>query len=150
MAQSFASILVHLIYSTKNREPWLTPALNPELYAYQAAVLKEMGCPALVINDTADHVHTLFRLGRTVALCDVVEEVKKSSSRWLKTKGPALAGFAWQAGYGAFSLGESSVPAARRYIEGQKEHHRKRTFQDEFRAFLAKYRIEYDERYVWD
>jgi REP element-mobilizing transposase RayT len=150
MAHSFASVLVHLIYSTKNREQWLSPAIDPELYAYQAALFKEMGCPALVINGTADHVHALFRLGRTVALCDVVEEVKKQSSRWLKTKGPALGGFAWQAGYGAFSLGESRVPAARRYIEGQKEHHRRRTFQDEFRAFLVKYRIEYDERYVWD
>jgi putative transposase len=95
-------------------------------------------------------VHAAFRLGRTVALCDVVEEVKKQWSQWLKTKGPALAGFAWQAGYGAFSLGESGVPAARRYIEGQKEHHRKQTFQEEFRAFLVKYRIEYEERYVWD
>jgi REP element-mobilizing transposase RayT len=150
MSQSLACILVHLIYSTKNREPWLTPDLDPELYAYQGGVFKDMGCPALLINGTADHVHALFRLGRTVPLCDVVEEVKKSSSRWLKTKGPALAGFAWQAGYGAFSLGESAVPAARRYIAAQKEHHRGRTFQEEFRAFLTKYRIEYDERYVWD
>jgi putative transposase len=150
MSQSFASILVHLIYSTKNREPWLAPALDPELYAYQGTIFKEMRCPALLINGTADHVHALFRLGRTVALCDVVEEVKKQSSKWLKTKGPALAGFAWQAGYGAFSLGESGVPAARRYIARQKEHHRGRTFQEEFRAFLVKYRIGYDERYVWD
>jgi REP element-mobilizing transposase RayT len=150
MSQSLASILVHLIYSTKNREPWLTPGIDAELYAYQAAVFKEMSCPALVINGTTDHVHALFELGRTVALCDVIEEVKKSSSKWLKPKGPSLAGFTWQAGYGAFSLGESGVAAARRYIEGQKEHHRKRTFQEEFRAFLVKYRIEYDERYVWD
>jgi REP element-mobilizing transposase RayT len=150
MPQSHAAILVHLVYSTKHREPWLRPELDPELYAYQAFVFKGMGCSALVINGTADHVHALFRLGRTVALCDVVEEVKKSSSKWLKTKGLSLAGFTWQAGYGAFSLGESGVPAARRYIEGQKEHHRVRTYQEEFRAFLAKYRIEYDERYVWD
>jgi REP element-mobilizing transposase RayT len=150
MPQSLTSILVHLIYSTKNREPWLPPEIDPELYAYQATVFKEMKCPALLINGTADHVHALFLLGRTVALCDVVEEVKKQSSKWLKTKGPRLAGFQWQAGYGAFSLGESGVPAARRYIERQKEHHRTRTFQEEFRAFLRKYKIEYDERYVWD
>jgi REP element-mobilizing transposase RayT len=150
MPQSLASILVHLIYSTKNREPWLLPEIDPELYAYQATVFQEMKSPALLINDTADHVHALFLLGRTVPLCDVVEEVKKQSSKWLKTKGPRLAGFAWQAGYGAFSLGESGVPAARRYIEGQKEHHRTRTFQEEFRTFLRKYKIDYDERYVWD
>jgi putative transposase len=150
MSQSLASILIHLIYSTKNREPWLTPAIDPELYAYQATVFQAMHSPALLINGTADHVHALFLLGRTVALCDVVEEVKKSSSKWLKTEEPTLAGFAWQAGYGAFSLGESGVPAARLYIERQKEHHRVRTFQEEFRAFLRKYRIDYDERYVWD
>jgi REP element-mobilizing transposase RayT len=150
MSQSLASILVHLIYSTKNREPWLTPALDAELYPYQAAVFNAMHSPALIINGTADHVHALFLLGRTVALCDVVEEVKKSSSKWLKTQGPALQEFAWQAGYGAFSLGESGVAAARRYIERQKEHDKVRTFQDEFRAFLKKYRIDYDERYVWD
>jgi putative transposase len=120
------------------------------LHAYQASVFKAMHSPALVINGTTDHVHALFLLGRTVALCDVVEEVKKSSSKWLKTKGPTLTGFAWQAGYGAFSLGESGVSAARQYIERQKEHHRVRTFQEEFRAFLKKYRIDYDERYVWD
>lgn len=150
MSQSLASILVHLIYSTKNREPWLAPEIDPELYAYQAAVFQAMHCPALLINGTADHLHALFLLGRTVALCDVVEEVKKQSSRWLKTKGPGLAGFQWQAGYGAFSLGESGVPAARRYIERQKEHHRTRMFQEEFRTFLRKYRVEYDERYAWD
>jgi putative transposase len=95
MSQSLASILIHLIYSTKNREPWLTPAIESELYAYQASVFQAMHCPAIVINGTADHVHALFRLTRTVALCDVVEEVKKSSSQWLKTKGPMLTGFTW-------------------------------------------------------
>ena len=83
-------------------------------------------------------------------MCDVVEEVKKSSSKWLKTKGPALEHFQWQAGYGAFSIGASGVEAVRRYIAGQKEHHRRKSFQDEFRAFLTRYQVEYDERYVWD
>jgi REP element-mobilizing transposase RayT len=150
MGQSLASVLVHLIYSTKNREPFLTPEIDPELYAYQAAIFQELGSPALLINGTADHVHALFRLGRTITISDLVEEVKKRSSKWLKTKGPTLAGFHWQAGYGAFSIGESGVPALRKYIAGQKEHHRRTSFQDEFRAFLAKYQIEYDERYVWD
>jgi len=150
MPQSLASVLVHLIYSTKNRQPFITPEIEPELYAYQAAIFRELDCSALTINGTADHVHALFRLGRTVALCDLVEEVKKRSSKWLKTKRPGLAAFQWQAGYGAFSLGESGVATAREYIARQKEHHRRRSFQEEYRAFLRRYRVEYDERYVWD
>jgi REP-associated tyrosine transposase len=150
MPQSLASVLVHLVYSTKNRHPFLTPEIDPELYAYQASIFRAMGCPALVINGTADHVHALFQLGRTSALCDVVEEVKKSSSKWLKTKSVALSAFQWQAGYGAFSLGESGVSKARTYIERQKEHHRRQSFQDEYRAILKRYRIAFDERYVWD
>ena len=150
MAQSFASVLLHLIYSTKNRAPVLTAEIEPELYAYQAAIFQEMGCPAVIINGTADHVHGLFRLSRTVAISELVEEVKKRSSKWLKTKGKALAGFQWQTGYGVFSIGESGLEAARIYITRQKEHHRHKTFQEEFLDFLAKYRIEYDERYVWD
>src|SRR5437868_3662550 len=136
MPQSLASIIVHLVYSTKNRQPLLTPGIEPELYKYQATIFREMKSPAILINGTADHIHALFRLGRTVALCDVVEEVKKSSSRWLKTKGPAFARFQWQAGYGAFSLGESGLAEAKVYVAGQKEHHRKRSFQSEFRQFL--------------
>jgi putative transposase len=150
MPQSLAAVIVHLIYSTKNRHPFLTPEIDPELYAFQASIFQEVGSPALIINGTEDHVHALFRLSRTMALCDVVEEVKKRSSKWLKTKAEALAGFQWQAGYGAFSLGESSVEVARKYILQQKEHHRHRSYQDEFREFLKRYRIEYDEQYVWD
>jgi putative transposase len=150
MPQSIASILIHLIYSTKNREPFLTSEVETELYRYQATVFRELGCPSLTINGTTDHVHALFRLSRTIAICDLVEEVKKRSSKWIKTKGDAFAGFQWQAGYGAFSIGESGVVALKRYIANQKEHHRTKSYQDEFRAFLSKYGIEYDERYVWD
>ena len=150
MPQSLASVLIHLVYSTKHRHPFLPPDLDPELYAYQAAVFADMRCPAVIINGTADHVHALFRLARTVTIADVVEEVKKSSSKWLKTKRPTLAGFQWQVGYGAFSIGESGVPQTRAYIERQKEHHSDRSFQDEYRAILALYQIEFDERYVWD
>jgi REP element-mobilizing transposase RayT len=148
--QSLASILVHLVFSTKNREPFLTPEIETELHPYMATVLRVVDSPSLTMNGTADHVHILLRLGRTRTIAEVVEEVKTSSSKWIKTKGPRFAGFHWQAGYGAFSIGEPGVPALRRYIANQKEHHRVRTFQEEFRAFLAKYRIEYDERYVWD
>ncbi len=150
MPQSLASLLVHLVYSTKNREPFITPDIESELYAYQASLFQAQGCPALIINGMADHVHALFRLSRTRALCDVVEDVKRYSSKWLKTKGPLQAAFQWQTGYGAFSLGESSIEAATTYIANQKEHHRGRTYQEELRRFLRRYKIEYDERYVWD
>jgi putative transposase len=150
MPQSLASILVHLVFSTKHRQPFITPEIEPELHSYMAAILRELESPSLTINGTADHVHVLFRLGRKIALCDVVEEVKKRSSKWIKTKGEAFRTFQWQGGYGAFSIGESGVEDVRRYIARQKEHHRMKSFQDEFRAFLEKYHVEYDERYVWD
>jgi REP element-mobilizing transposase RayT len=150
MPQSHASILIHLIFSTKNREPLITPEVEPELFPYMATVFREMDSPSLTINGTADHVHCLFRLSRKQPIMDVIEEVKKSSSKWIKTKGDAFAKFYWQLGYGAFSIGESGVAALKRYIANQKEHHRTKTFQEEFRAFLQKYKIEYDERYVWD
>lgn len=150
MAQSLASVLVHLVFSTKHRQPLIRPDVEAELHAYLSTVLREMESPAIAINGTEDHVHILFRLGRKVALAEVVEELKKRSSKWIKTRGPAYADFYWQSGYEAFSIGESGVERLKEYIAGQKEHHRVKTFQEEFRAFLARYRIEYDERYVWD
>jgi putative transposase len=150
MPQSLSRVLVHLVYSTKNRLPFLTPAIDPELYAYLASIFRAMDSPALIINGTADHVHALFQLARTRAICDIVEEVKKSSSKWIKTKGPQFTTFEWQAGYGAFSIGESGVTTARKYIANQKEHHRQLAFQDELRILLRRYRVKFDERYVWD
>ena len=104
----------------------------------------------MLINSVADPVHLLFNMGRTVTLAQVVEDVKKSSSKWIKTQGAALAGFAWQAGYGAFSVSESNVPKVSNYIRDQEEYHRVKTFQEEFRTFLAKHKIQFDERYVWN
>jgi len=150
MAQSLARNLIHLIYSTKNREPCLTAALRPKLFAYQAGILRECESPAIVIGGNSDHVHTLFTLSKNHTLCKVIEEVKKGSSKWMKAQGGEFAGFYWQNGYGAFSVSESHVTRVRRYIEEQVEHHRKITFQDEFRLFLKRYEVEYDERYVWD
>jgi putative transposase len=150
MPQSLSCILVHLIFSTKNRHPCLVPEIEPELHPYLATVFRVCESSALSIDGTPDHVHCLFRLARTQRICDVVEEVKKRSSKWIKTKGPSFKEFEWQRGYGAFSIGQSSVEAVKKYIKGQKEHHRVRTFQDEFRLFLKKYGIQYDERYVWD
>jgi putative transposase len=150
MPQSLASILVHLVFSTKERRPLIRPEVESQLYPSLATVCREMDSPSLAINGAEDHVHLLLRLGRKTTLADLVEEVKKRTSKWIKTLGPEYADFYWQAGYGAFSIGESGVDALKRYIANQKEHHRKRTYQDELRMFLGKYRVEYDERYVWD
>jgi putative transposase len=150
MPQSLSSILVHLVFSTKNRRPWILPEIEPELHAYMATVCREMDSPALTINGTEDHIHAFIRLGRKTALADLVEEVKKRSSKWIKTKGAAYSDFYWQAGYGAFSIGESGVDALKQYIANQKVHHRKTTFKEEFLMFLAKYGVEHDDRYVWD
>ena len=150
MPQSLSSILIHLIFSTKNREPFLTPGVDAELYPYMASVFKAMKSPALIINGTTDHLHTLLTLSRVVTIADLVEEVKTETSKWIKTKGREFRNFYWQSGYGAFSIAQSQVPSVKRYVERQKEHHRYITFQDEYRKFLKAYDIEYDERYVWD
>jgi putative transposase len=150
MPQSLSSVLIHLIFSTKDREPFITPAIETELHPYMAKVFRELKSPTLAINGTTDHVHILFALGRVVTIADLVQEIKTESSKWIKTKGPELRNFHWQKGYGAFSIGQSSVAEVKRYIHNQKEHHRRITFQDELRKFLEAYEIEYDERYVWD
>ena len=150
MPQSLSSILIHLIFSTKNREHLITPEIEPELHAYMATVLRECDSPSLLINGTMNHVHILFALSRKIAVADLVEEVKKRPSKWIKTKGREFRSFQWQTGYGAFSIGQSSVADLKKYIAGQKEHHRHRTFEEEYRIFLKRYGVEYDERYVWD
>jgi putative transposase len=150
MPQSLAKNMIHLIYSTKNRTSCLSPEIRADLHGYKAGILKEWESPALLIGGVADHVHVLFCLSKNHALAKVIEEVKKGSSKWLKTQGPEFRAFHWQAGYGAFSVSQSHVDQVTRYIERQEEHHRTRSFQDEFRAFLKRYGMEYDERYVWD
>src|SRR4249920_3416 len=150
MPQSLSKILVHLIYSTKNRERILSDAIREELHRYSAGILKKWESPAILINSVEDHIHILFSLSKNHALCDIVEQVKKGSSKWLKTKGTTYRDFFWQNGYGAFSVSQSSVKSVMKYIEKQKEHHRRKSFQEEFREFLKRYEVEYDERYVWD
>ncbi len=150
MAQSLANILVHIIFSTKNRAPFIKPAIEKELFPYLASIFKANRSPAHLIGGTEDHIHIVCSLSRTIALANLLEEAKKSSSKWVKTKGPEFLKFAWQNGYGAFSIGQSQLNVVKNYIAGQKEHHKKKTFQDEFREFLRKYQIQFDERYVWD
>ncbi len=150
MPQSLARLNVHLIFSTKNREPVLHDNVRESLHRYMATVLQKFDCPAVLINSVADHVHILFELGRTVAVSDAVEEVKKTSSKWIKTQGAEFSSFAWQAGYGAFTVSGSNVVAVREYIADQQKHHRKKSFQEEYRAFLKRHGVVFDERYVWD
>ena len=150
MPQSLAKLLVHLIYSTKNREPVLEDQVRDELHSYSAGILRELESPAILINSVEDHVHILYAHSKNYSPSKIVEEVKKGSSKWLKTKGPAYATFHWQNGYGAFSVSQSGVAEVVKYLENQKEHHWRRTFQEEYREFLNRYAVPYDERYVWD
>jgi len=150
MPQSLAKMVVHLTFSTKHRRPFITADVRDDLKAYLRAILEDVESPAIEINSVADHVHLLFCLSRKHALAEAVEQIKKGSSKWIKTKSPAFADFYWQSGYGAFSVSQSNVAAVRAYIVGQDDHHRKMTFQDEFRALLKKHGIEFDEKYVWD
>jgi putative transposase len=150
MPQSLARLHIHLIFSTKNREPLLRDSVRDALHGYMAVVLQNLNCPPVLINSVPDHVHILFELARTVAVSDAVEEVKRTSSKWIKTQGPEFARFAWQAGYGAFAVSESNVAAVREYIASQREHHRVKSFQEEYRAFLQRHRVSFDEKYVWD
>ena len=151
MPQSLAKILLHSTFSTKGRVPLLQDkSIRNELYAYMATVLQSIGCPALIIDGVPDHIHILNRLSRTITVAEMFEKIKSSSSGWIKSKGPKFRDFYWQSGYGAFSVSESRVPDVRKYIENQKEHHRRLSFQDEFRALCERHGIAIDERYVWD
>ena len=150
MPQSLSFLLVHVIFSTKDRVSVLTDAVRPELHAYLATVARNANCECYRAGGTADHVHLAIRMSRTITVAKLVEELKTASSKWLKTLAPDLATFAWQRGYGAFSVGPSKRDALRHYIDTQEEHHRTRSFQEEYRSLLVSYGIAFDERYVWD
>jgi len=150
MPQSLSYLLTHIVFSSKDRVPVLDATVRPALHAYLATVARNADCECFRVGGVADHVHLAVRLSRTITMAQLVEELKTSSSKWLKPLSPSLASFAWQRGYGAFSVGPSDLNALLHYIDNQEEHHRTHTFQDEYRAFLNKYGIDYDERYVWD
>lgn len=150
MSQSLSSILIHLIFSTKNREPLISEAIENELHPYLASIFRRLKSPSLAIGSADDHIHCLFSLSRVIKISELVEELKADSSKWIKTKGSEFRSFYWQRGYGAFSIGQSQVPDLKRYIARQRTHHQRVTFQDEYRKFLKSYCIDYDERYVWD
>ena len=151
MSQSLARVVVHIVFSTKYRRPWLEDKLiQDELYKYLAQILIRIECPAITIGGAADHLHILCNLSRKIAIMDLLEELKSSSSKWIKTKGNEFQDFSWQGGYGIFSVSESKVPDVREYIDNQEQHHKRMTFQEEFRLLCQRHGIEIDERYVWD
>ncbi len=150
MPQSLSNILIHLIWSTKERHSWLEPGIREKTHAFLAGAVRQMDCEAYRVGGVGDHVHLAVRLSRTLSVAALVKEIKTASSKWVKTQDASLHDFSWQQGYGAFSVGMSQKETLLHYIDRQEEHHRTRTFQEEYRDFLKKYGIEYDERYVWD
>ena len=148
MAHTSGNILLHFIFSTKDRRPLINPDFSADLFAYLGGIVREMNGTALIINGTADHVHMLLRVRPVHSSSEIARVVKANSSRWMHEKWDSK--FAWQTGYGVFSVSESNVAAVTRYIAGQEEHHRKHSFQEEFVAFLKKNNVAYDERYIWE
>ena len=150
MPQSLSQVYVHLTFSTKNREPLIVPEIQDRLFQYLGGICSGLECTPVQIGGYRNHVHILCLLSRKIAQMKLVEEVKKESSKWIKTVGPDFSDFYWQDGYGIFSVNPAEKDVVIAYIKNQEKHHRKKLFQDEFRAFLKKYHVAYDERYVWD
>lgn len=149
MAQTLTRLLVHVVFSTKDRRNLIVPAIEPELHAYVGGICRNHESPALAIGGTENHVHLLISLSKNIALSDLMMTLKKDSSKWVKTNGDALQGFYWQDGYGAFSIGESQVGAVTGYIHGQKEEHKTLVFEDELVALAERYGVVFDRRYLW-
>ena len=149
MAHTYTSLLIHVIFSTSGRTPLLTDAIRLDVHAYLGGILRELDAVPIAIGGTADHVHLLTRLPANLALADCLRIAKTNSSRWVKERRPQQPKFAWQGGYGAFSVSESRRAAVIRYIRDQAQHHRSISFQEEFLALLKNHRVEFDERYIW-
>ncbi len=151
MPQSLSAVYIHLVFSTKDRRPWLRdPSIRDSLHAYLGAISKQLDCPTISVGGVEDHVYLLARFGRTITQAEWVKELKRVSSVWLKEQGADYHDFHWQGGYADFSVSQSNLDQVKQYILGQPEHHRKIGFQDELRALLRKHEMEWDERYVWD
>jgi putative transposase len=151
MPPSLAKILVHVVFSTKDRRPFLRDKLvREEMHLYLGGILASLDCQPIIVGGVADHVHLLCVLSRTLNAGEVIEQVKRGSSSWAKTKNAELLDFAWQNGCGIFSIGFSQIESVRSYIAKQEEHHRKVSFQDEYRTLLKRYQVEFDEKHLWD
>jgi len=151
MPQSLARIYLHLVYSTKQRKSFLSDdEFRARTHRYLAGICRNLKCPALIVGGVEDHVHILCRFGKNIEVADLIRDLKRDSSKWVKSEQSQLADFHWQEGYGAFSVSPAHVDALKEYIANQQTHHRRETFQEEFRRVCRKYGIEIDERYVWD
>ena len=150
MPQSLVKNYVHIVFSTKHRVPLISKEIEEELFSYLGGICKNLECNPIQIGGHKDHIHILCLLSKKIALMDLIEKVKTNSSKWIKTKGKEFENFYWQNGYGTFSVNPTEIEIVKNYILNQEEHHKKKTFQEEFLAFLKKYYVEYDERYVWD
>lgn len=150
MAQTLTSLLVHIVFSTKHRADLITPEIEPKLFAYIGGILNNEKSVLLASGGTMNHIHLLVSQSKTMALSDLVKDVKQGSSKWIKTQGREFAGFHWQDGYGAFTIGKSQVETLRGYLAKQKVHYQKQSFEDELREALKNYEVEFDERYLWD
>ena len=148
MSQSLSKVLLHIIFSTKNRQPFLTGEQRLKTHAYIASIIRNLGGYVYLVGGTEDHVHIATTLPRTISQSDFLKEIKKDSSKWLKTQG--IDDFSWQKGYGVFSISHSHLNDLSKYIEAQMEHHRKICFKDELMRFLKKYNVKYDENFLWD
>lgn len=151
MGQSLVQIYVHLVFSTKNRVPFLEDLeFRARVHAYLAKAVTDQGCPAIEVGGVADHIHCLCRLGKQRDVSTLIAEMKRESSKWIKENSPKLSGFYWQSGYGAFSISPNHVDRLIQYIRNQERHHKKESFQDEFRRLCRIYGVPVDERYAWD
>jgi REP-associated tyrosine transposase len=150
MSQSLVQNYIHLVFSTKNRMPWFRDAeLRNKIYAYLAGACSNLDCPAFQIGGFTDHVHILCGLSKNLALKDLVMNIKKNCSKWIKQEHDGFQEFQWQVGYAGFSISPSHVEALKQYILSQEKHHSKESFQDELRRLLSMYGIEHDEKYLW-
>ena len=150
MSQSLTKIYIHIIFSTKGRNPWIIQSIQKELYAYIASILKGINCPALIVGGVMNHIHILNIQSKNISTSKLIKEVKASSSKWIKSKDKKFKNFSWQNGYAAFSVSQSLRKQVHQYILNQKYHHQKRSFKDEMRLLLKRYEVDYDEKYFWD
>ena len=150
MSQSISNVYIHIVFSTKNRHNLITDEIKNELFDYLGGTCKHLECNPIKVGGYKNHVHILCVLSKKITLVTLLEEVKKSSSKWIKTKGAEFSKFYWQDGYSVFSVNPSQISIVSNYISNQQEHHRTKSFEEECMAFFKKYKIDFDERYVWD
>jgi putative transposase len=150
MPQSLSKVILHVIFSTKNRESWLDSDVRPRMHAYLATICRDLGTDFVHLGGMADYIHIVTTLPRTLSQAELIERIKKASSKWIKTLDPRYRGFFWQRGYGAFSVSPSQLDSVLDYVNKQQEHHRAHTFQEEYRELLRRHGVDFDERYVWD